>query len=216
MMPTVTPRTWWLAAPVLVAVIGASYAIITSSRAPFALASTHPEVSGVSILTTHGRSAGNVVAALRGLASAPVDGVALSSAKDQQYVVGRFSMSARSAPRGSQYGLVIIDNRTHQPLTAVWPASTDHGTLSAGWDYGMNRIGEHYSWLSPLIDKRVDGGYEDSGQAVMWLSGPAESFAFYGLLSSDALPVTDPARDLTIALVFLGPNRQAWGADRLS
>jgi hypothetical protein len=110
---------------------------------------------------------------------------------------------------------VIIDNRTHQPLTQVWPASTDHGTLSAGWDYGMNNIGKHYSWLSPLVDEQVDGGYQDSGQDVGWASGPAESFAFYGLLSSDALPVTDPARDLTIALVFLGPNRQAWGADRL-
>lgn len=216
-------QRFWLIVSAFALIVSGAAAMLSwrlhQDRAPFALAATRPTVTDLSVVAARGQRASNVARALRRLDTGEsIDPIALPQRTGQQYVVGRFSMSAHRAPTGSQYALFVIDSRSHQVVSLMWPVNTHHFTLAAGWDYGMNAIGHRYRWLAPLA---MSAQQDSSGQpaadpaGVFWRSGPAEDFAFYAVLPPDALPVARLG-DLTVGLAFMGPDRQPWGAARLN
>lgn len=180
-------------------------------RAPYALPETSPTVTGLQVIAADDLRAGNVAAALDGLGGVDEpDSLAPPRAPGQQYVVGRVHLAARTgAPDGSQYALTVSDDRSHVISTALWSVTSNVG---AGWDYGLDRVAADHPSLIPLRDgtpQSVDG----APQALLWAAGPETDLTFFAQLEPDALPAD--AGDVTVALVFLGPDRQSWGAQRL-
>lgn len=181
--------------------------------APFDAAAAHARLGGLSVLTATDPRAGNVSRQLATL-GAHVTALALPLARDSQYVVGRLTLADRKAPTGSQLYLVVIDNRTSTPVHQMW--SADQPAVSSGWDYGLERAAQRISWLHGMAEVATPDGSTTEGASLGWRPGTTTSIVFYAILDPDALPVTEVHRDLTIALVFLSPDRKVWWAQRLN
>jgi hypothetical protein len=226
--PTPLGRRWggWLTAGWVAALVALVAGVLVfnswhHNRVPFGPAAIEPQLVGLQVITPTSTLAPNVERALRTLGAAKGNSVQIIQSRNRrQYVVGRIDVRAHSAPDGSQYVLVVLDNRTHTVVRDIQgePESDPNGPGSgSGWDYGINNFASKYSWLSPLKELgNSSSGYHDPGSAVIFTPGPATQLPFSAVLRADALPVTNVHRDLTIALLMLGPDRQPYWAQRLN
>jgi hypothetical protein len=217
--PAPRPRRpqWLIAIVVAIALVvgGVWFQRWHHNRAPYLASAVHPRLDGLQVLTPNDPSATNVRDALHALgahgAAAAYDS---PRGPDPQYIVGRIDLTAHKAPSGSQYAMVIIDNRGHSIVDDISgdPQSRSSGDgAGAAWDYGMSKFAKKYSWLSALANGPDDGA--DLG--VFFTPGPARAVPFVAVLHGDSLPVTNIHQDLTFALVMLGPDRQPYWATRL-
>jgi hypothetical protein len=227
-MPPASPRRWggWLVAAWVAALVAlvASVLVFNSwqhNRVPFGPAAVDPQLIGLRVLTPRTKLAANVERAVLGLGAAKGSNVQIIQSRNRrQYVVGRIDVRAHPSPDGSQYVLVVLDNRTHTVVGDIegLPEGSPNGdgSGSAG-DYGVNNFASKYSWLRPLREQgNPSSGYRDQGSAVIFTPGRATQLPFSAVLGPDALPVTNLHRDLTIALLMLGPDRQPYWATRLN
>jgi hypothetical protein len=215
---------WWLAVGwLIVVVVGAVWLHSwRHNHVSFGPAAIDPHLVGLQVLTPTSKLAPNVQRAVQALGAADSGQVQVNQSRTRrQYVVGRIDVLAHPAPEGSQYALVVIDNRTHTVLDDIEGLPEHHangdGSGGSGWDYGMAKFASKYPWLSPLRELgNANSGYRDPGSAVMFTPGSATQLPFSAVLRAGALPVTNIHRDLTIALVMLGPDRQPYWATRLN
>jgi hypothetical protein len=210
---------WLVAGIVAVALIVGGIAAQSwwHNRVPYQASAVHPQLVGLQVLIPTDQSGSNVTAALRRLGGARTNTIADPLRHHWQYVVGRVDIGAHKAAADSQYALVVLDNRTHTvtQLTFAYPENGPNGA-GQGWDYGLAKAAAKYRWLSPLREVSNSTGEHDPGQAVLFSPGAAVNLPFFAVLRPDALPVTNVHRDLTIALIMLGPDRQVYWAKRLN
>jgi hypothetical protein len=133
-----------------------------------------------------------------------------------QVVVGQLDFTQPPhAPAGSQYALIIIDRRTGK--VAKWAESAAPGrSLNTGWDSRFGNFAKRYPWLSATASIPVAGGWAFPGEAVCFdpdIHGP---ITFDVALDPGSPPVTDPARDLLIALGFVADNGHVFWAQQLA
>lgn len=188
-------------------------------RAPFGPGALVAHVTGLTVLTASDARASNVRAALRGLGDpAGRDVIRLPQGhRHRQYVVGRLDIAAHQAPAGSQYWLVIIDNRTHKLVSLSGdPVDGSSRAAGAGWDGGLGAFALKYPWLAPISEVRTDQGYQDPGETVSVGAGPTVSLPFVGIDGGDAMTTALTPADLTVALLMEGPDQQPWWAERLA
>jgi hypothetical protein len=225
--PPAPPRRWggWLTAAGVAALVALVASVLASNswhhnRVPFGPAAIDPQLVGLQVMTPTGESAGNVRRVVLALGAARGNGVQILPGHHRQYVVGRIDVRAHPAPGGSQYVLVVLDNRTHTVVGDIegLPENSANGNGSgSAWDYGINNFASKYPWLSPLREQgNSNSGYRDPGSAVIFTPGRATQLPFSAVLGASALPVTNVHRDLTIALLMLGPDRQPYWAQRLN
>jgi hypothetical protein len=210
---------WAVAAVAAIAliVVGIAARSWWHNRVPYQAAAVHPQLVGLQVLTPTDPSGSNITAALRTLGGAKANNIVDPQSHHWQYVVGRVDVGAHKAAADSQYAVVVLDNRSHT-VTAMTYSYPENGQNRAaqGWDYGLAKAGAKFSWLSPLREVGTSSGDQDPGQAVLFTPGAAVELPFFAVLSPDALPVTNLHRDLTIALIMLGPDRQVFWAKRLN
>ena len=142
----------------------------------------------------------------------PTDAAYLRPISRRQHLVLRVQFrTGGRASDGGQMALFVIDNRLRKPLSDVYAFTTGRGHVGQGWDGRYQRLVGKYGWLSSLAEQRDEsGGYADPGLAVGWSPGTAGPFMIDAVLDRDTLPVTDPSRDVTVVLAYLGDSRGAW------
>ncbi|MFL6106731.1 MAG: hypothetical protein ACJ72L_07190 [Marmoricola sp.] len=106
---------------------------------------------------------------------------------------------------GGSYQFVLLDHRVSpaRPIRAATGAAPGRG-ITLGWDGRYEALSQHYAWLAGTEERRLsDGSYADTAEAV---GVPARKrgramVAFYNVKNANA--VTDPARDLELAMFFV-------------
>jgi len=135
----------------------------------------------------------------------------------QQQLVGQLSFrTPRNAPSGGQYGLFVIDRASNKPVPAIYGVGPAGTNVVQGWDGRFNKVAAKYPWLHMLASVRVPNGFTDPGMAVIFASDTPGPVTFTALLDQDSLPVTDPPRQLTVALVFIGADDHIYWATKLA
>jgi hypothetical protein len=191
------------------------------NRAPFGAEAVNAHLTGLQVLTPDNGNGSNVRAALRALGDPPDQAdITVPTARhlQWQYVVGRLDITARAAPKGSEYWLVVIDNRTHTMISlSGLPAGGDASPGSGGaWDGSVSNFALKYPWLTPIQEVQTDGSYHDPGDTVGVPAGPATALQFAGVDRDNDLATPLTTSTLTAALLFEGPDGQTWWAKRLN
>lgn len=190
------------------------------NRVPFGPDAVDAHITGLQVLRPSDGRATNVIAALRELGASPgADNITVPTASHLrwQYVVGRLDIAARPAPSGSQYWLVIIDNRTHRLVSLDGsPASGDSASGSgSSWDGRLSNFAGKYSWLAPVEEVRTADGFQDPGTTVGVSAGSAIALPISGIDRDNSVATALSPSALTVALLFEGPDGQTWWAKRL-
>ena len=92
------------------------------------------------------------------------------------------------------------------------------GSVFEGFaNYGYDKVAAKYPWLASLAPVPIDGGssWTDAGTAISFRADTAGPITFVAQLDALTLPVTDPTRDITVALVLVGDNGSIW-AEKIS
>jgi hypothetical protein len=153
-----------------------------------------------------------------GRLSAPVVGPVEGEATPQQ-VVGQLTLrTPHNAPHGGQYALFIIDRARSESVTAVYATGPTGTNVAQGWDGKYDEVAAKYPWLHMLASRQTpDGsGFTHPGMAVSFPPDTAGPVTFTAVLDPASLPVTDPSRQLTVALVFIGANGHIYWATKLA
>jgi hypothetical protein len=191
------------------------------NRAPFGPDAVDAHVTGLQVLTPTNGAGSNVRAALRALGDpAGEDDIAIPTARHLRwkYVVGRLDITALPAPSGSQYWLVVIDDRTHKLVSLNGsPAAGDTAPGSgAAWEGSLANFALKYSWLAPIEEVQTADGLQDPGMTIGVPASSVTALQFSGVDRDDFLSTPLSTSALTVALLFQGPDGQTWWAKRLT
>lgn len=143
----------------------------------------------------------------------PVDG------QVPQQVVGQLTFrTPPNAPHDGQYALFVIDRAQNKPVSAAYGTGPAGTNVGQGWDGRFNEVAAKYPWLHMLADTSLpDGsGFTNSGMAVSFPPDTRGPVTFVATLDALSLPITDPSRQLTVALVFIGGNDHIYWATKLA
>lgn len=206
-----------IATVAILAVLVASGLILNSviasrrDRAPYGADAVHASVRLQMVTPGQAQAAVDRLAGT-GRLTAPI------GPADQQQVVGQLTFhTPRNAPPGGQYALFVIDGRLGKPVPAIFATGPAGTEVNQGWDGRYNKVAAKYPWLHMLAAVPVPGlGYTDPGMSVSFAPTTAGPITFAALLDPDSLPVTDPAQQLTVALVFIGANDHIYWATKVT
>jgi hypothetical protein len=104
------------------------------------------------------------------------------------------------------YHLVVIDKRSNTVAPSLYRPD------GRGSDGVLGHVPARYPWLSALASIPVNGGWTDPGTALIVPSGSPGPIGFTGSFTGTGLTPDD----LMVALIFTGPDRQIYWADRVS
>lgn len=134
-----------------------------------------------------------------------------------QELVGQLTFDVPAlAPANGEYALFIIDDRSKQLTPSLYGVGAPGSNVVAGWDGRYNELAKRYRWLVPTASINTgDGtGWHAPGMSIEFAPTTQGPVTFDGVLNN-ALPITDPARQLTIGLAFFGPNGTLYWAQQL-
>jgi len=137
----------------------------------------------------------------------------------QQLLVGQLTFrTPQNAPKRGQYALFIIDRALNQPVPELFATGPIGTQVAQGWDARYNKVAAKYPWLQMLASTPApDGsGFTNAGMAVDFAPDTPGPVTFTAVLDPASLPVTDPAQQLTVALVFIGANDHIYWATKLA
>lgn len=133
-----------------------------------------------------------------------------------QELVGQLRVTAPHQNSSGQYGFFIIDNRTHETVPALYAVGPPGSNVAAGWDGTYDKIAKKYPWLRMLaMVPDGNGGFAAPGMAIDVPPGITGAVTFVAL-DPGALPITDPATQLTVALVFMNGHGPIYWAKNLT
>jgi hypothetical protein len=137
----------------------------------------------------------------------------------QQLLVGQLTFrTPQNAPKRGQYALFIIDRALNEPVSEVSATGPVGTQVAQGWDGRYDKVAAKYPWLQMLASTRApDGsGFTSPGTAVDFAPDTPGPVTFTAALDPASQPVTDPAQQLTVALVFIGANDHIYWATKLA
>lgn len=131
---------------------------------------------------------------------------AATAGADEQYVITRVRR-AGSPGVGGRFVLLMVDKRVTPP-----------GRLNGrgGWD-GQQNPGFHWEGVYQPLSERYEwlrGFAADSGVSAVEAAGDS-SVAYFVPRRDGAMPITDPAREVAIALVHLDRDNEVRWARRI-
>jgi hypothetical protein len=136
-----------------------------------------------------------------------------------QQVVGQLTFrTPANAPKDGQYALFVIDRAQSESVSSLYATGPAGTNVSQGWDGKYNDVAAKYPWLRMLADTRTPDGssFTNSGMAAVFAPNTPGPVTFIATLDAESLPVTDPAQQLTVALVFIGADGQIYWATKLA
>lgn len=128
------------------------------------------------------------------------------SGTDQELVGQVTVASPPVADKDTELALFVIDRRRGTVLSVLNGVGPERSNLGPGWDGRYDLVAANYPWLRALASVPEPGGsgWTDPGMALSMHASLPASVTFVGLPSPDALPITDPASQLTVALALVG------------
>ncbi|HEX4728750.1 MAG TPA: hypothetical protein VH298_13180 [Jatrophihabitans sp.] len=201
---------------VLVALVVSAFAlqnVLTSrhNRAPYDAVAIGASVRMEVVAPARAQAAVDQLAG-PGRLVAPIGGEA-----SQQQVVGQLTFrTPPNAPQGGQYALFLIDRALGQPVSMLFATGPDGTNVGQGWDGRYNKVAAKYPWLHMLAAIQTPDGWSDPGMAVSFAPNTPGPVTFAAVLDPASLPITDPAQQLTVALVFIGANDHIYWATKLA
>jgi len=135
-----------------------------------------------------------------------------------QELVGQLAFDVPvHAPATGEYALFIIDKRSNQVTPSLFGIGPPGSNVGQGWDSLYNPLASRYRWLAPtaMINASDGTGWHAPGMAIEFPPDTGGPVTFVGTLNS-ALPITDPASQLTIGLAFFGSNGTLYWAEQLA
>jgi hypothetical protein len=135
----------------------------------------------------------------------------------RQVVIGqlRFGVPSNAAHDG-QYALFVINNDEHRVVPDMWGGGPVGTNVAQGWDGHYSALASAHSWLRPLaMIRNGDGTASDPGAAVGFPPDTAGPVTFAAYLPADSLPVTNPRKQLTIALAYFAEGGDVYWVERL-
>lgn len=157
--------------------------------------------------------------------------IAIQANPGDQLVVGRVSWTKPPKPlNGGWYGILLIDKDSGLKPPVMSATGPYPDQIRIGSDPVFNIASERYPWLRGAGDTRAaNGSYLSSSEAVQVYKdeGPITFVALFPAVGSPddrsssraspavfaRAPVTLP--ELLVALVYVGPDRQIYWAERL-
>lgn len=195
-----TRASWVVTALVAVAGLIALQVHRSSAATPYPLADMH---ASAIITVTDGAQAQQVADRLVG------EGKLGAVSVDRIEIIGQVSLTAVGKPRdGGRLNLFLIDNRSNTLITMTSFVETAD-RMALGRDGRDHRLAKRYDWLKPVASAPSSDGFTYEAMALSFASTHDGPVTFLAVLDADALPVTDPARDLTLALAYVTDD-DAW------
>jgi hypothetical protein len=132
----------------------------------------------------------------------------LDPGQGAQAFVGRVDFAIPTAAhKGGLYYVIVIDDRTNSAVSAIWGNGAGQG-----WAGALDVLPQRYSWLDALTPKDNGFGFISDPSAAMADPDKTGSLGIDGLVVDDG-SVT--AADLTVVLVFQGPDGQIYWATKV-
>jgi hypothetical protein len=134
----------------------------------------------------------------------------------EQFLVGQlnFTLPVETAEQGT-LSVFVIDNRSHQLAQGVWGYSPGATCVTTGWGAAESSVIEH-SWVGPAAGARTEAAASHLESDTMEIPAPTNGpLTFIAMFRPGMLPFTDPARDLTVAVGFVGKDDQLFWTQRL-
>ena len=204
-----------LAVLVVSALVLRNFIVARHNRAPYAAAAVDASVRMEMVAPGQAQAVVDQLAG-PGRLTAPFVEAAEGEATPQ-LVVGQLTFrTPPNAPQGGQYALFVIDRAMGEPVPAIYATGPIGTHVAQGWDGRYNDVAAKYPWLRMLASKRVPEGFTDHGMAVDFAPNTPGPVTFVAVLDPVSLPVTNPAQQLTVALVFLGANGHIYWATKLA
>ena len=116
------------------------------------------------------------------------------------------------APKPGVLALFVIDRSTGKAAGELTGSARAGSPVHVGWDRHYDQISKQVSWLSALTPV----GSTPPASAVSFAPSTVSPITFTAVLAGTAPAVTEPARDLTVALVFLDPQGHVYWATNLT
>jgi hypothetical protein len=133
-----------------------------------------------------------------------------------QELVGQLRLTPPHPSAAGYYGFFVIDNRTHKVLPQLFGAGPPGTNVAAGWDGTYDKAAKKYPWLRMLASiPDGNGGFAPAGMALDIAPGTDGPVTFVAA-DPGAPRITDPATQLTIALVYMNENGPIYWAKKIS
>jgi hypothetical protein len=133
-----------------------------------------------------------------------------------QELVGQLRLTPPHPNAAGYYGFFVIDNRTHKTLPQLFGVGPPGTNVAAGWDGTYDQAAKKYTWLRMLASIRDgNGGFAPAGMALD-IAPDTDGPVTFVAVDPDAPRITDPATQLTIALVYMNENGPVYWAKKLT
>ena len=127
---------------------------------------------------------------------------------DGTELIGQLAITAPHTAADAQLALFVIDKRSGRPVPGMWGVGPNGSNVAQGWDGRYGLIAQRYPALSGLAAVEESGSFFDPGMAVRFVADSPAAYpgpvTFVATMPPDAVPVTDPATQLTVALALIG------------
>ena len=195
-----TRMSWLVTALVVVGGLVALQVYRSSHPAPYPLKNMHATAK---LSVTDGEHVQQVADRIAG------KGKLTAIAMDRLEVVGQVDLTSVGTSRDDGWlDLFLIDNRTHSLVSIVSYVEVGD-RMALGRDGRDLRLAKKYAWLAPVAPPPDAYGYTAEGTALSFAPTQRGPITFTAMLDEGALPITDPARDLTLALAYVTDD-DAW------
>jgi hypothetical protein len=164
-------------------------------RPPYPVSAVHPTTVVTMTDDAHFNIDAGSLGAF-GLVSEPIDGT--------RQFVGRVDFAVAPGARGAgTYYVVVIDSRMNELASNL--SNRDGG----GWDGFLSTVPEQYPWLSAMAPTFNSDDSGPHNAWAVWIDPAARTPLYFQGLVDDPRAT---AADLTVALIFVGPEQQIFWA----
>ena len=183
---------------------------------PYPAAALHARSTHLQAIKPN-RAAANVSAAYAALGPSSADRAEFPD--DWSYVVGELDFDVpKKAPPTGEYQLIPLDRTLgDRPPVRMSGDLAQGGAVALGWDGWNARLAKRYSWMHGVKPiENGDGSMSEDWLALSWRPNSAGPLRFAVWRPPGSLALSDPAKDLTFALVFRGAHDELYWAEKVT
>jgi hypothetical protein len=132
----------------------------------------------------------------------------------RQLLVGQVTWRVPDgAAADGQLALIVIHKPTNSVVPTLFGVGPRPDQVISGWDGALAKAGRTYPWLSAIGTGQAESALTSPGDALLTRPDTPAPITFVALLRPDVTQLNPD--DFLVALVYIGPRRQLYWAERL-